>query len=133
MSSGFGSDPIYQARLTPDNAQLLVRNSSSANQKFPLNQIRAIIGRSDAPMSIADIDLTECKIDNKSAISRRHAVIEWVEGKLQIIDLDSTNGTFVNGKQLLPRTPKQPSNPEILKTGDIIKLGNLELEVIADG
>ncbi|MEZ2250827.1 FHA domain-containing protein [Microcoleus sp.] len=133
MSSGFGSDPIYQGRLTPDNAQLLVRNSSSANQKFPLNQIRAIIGRSDAPMSIADIDLTECKIDNKSAISRRHAVIEWVEGKLQIIDLDSTNGTFVNGKQLLPTAPKQPSNPEIIKTGDIIKLGNLELEVIADG
>jgi pSer/pThr/pTyr-binding forkhead associated (FHA) protein len=133
MSSGFGSDPIYQARLTPDNAQLLVRNSSSANQKFPLNQIRAIIGRSDAPMSIADIDLTECKIDNKSAISRRHAVIEWVDRKLQIIDLDSTNGTFVNGKQLLPAASKQPSNPEILKTGDIIKLGNLELEVIADG
>jgi pSer/pThr/pTyr-binding forkhead associated (FHA) protein len=133
MSSGFGFDPIYQARLTPDNAQLLVRNSSSANQKFPLNQIRAVIGRSDAPMSIADIDLTECKIDNKSAISRRHAVIEWVEGKLQIIDLDSTNGTFVNGKQLLPTAPRQPSNPEILKSGDIIILGNIELEVIADG
>ncbi|TAD96682.1 MAG: FHA domain-containing protein [Oscillatoriales cyanobacterium] len=133
MSSGFGSDPIYQGRLTPDNAKLLVRNSSSANQKFPLNQIRAIIGRSDAPMSIADIDLTECKIDNKSAISRHHAVIEWVEGKLQIIDLDSTNGTFVNGKKLLTTAPRQPSSPEILKTGDIIKLGNIELEVIADG
>ncbi|HAT14981.1 MAG TPA: FHA domain-containing protein, partial [Microcoleaceae bacterium UBA11344] len=124
MSSGFGSDPIYQAPLTPDNAKLLVRNSSSANQKFPLNQMRAVIGRSDAPMSIADIDLTECKIDNKSAISRRHAVIEWVEGKLQIIDLDSTNGTFVNGKKLLTTAPRQPSSPEILKTGDIIKLGN---------
>ena len=133
MSSGFGSDPIFQARLTPDNAKLLVRNSSSANQKFPLNQMRAVIGRSDAPMSIADIDLTECKIDNKSAISRRHAVIEWVEGKLQIIDLDSTNGTFVNGKKLLTTAPRQPSSPEILKTGDIIKLGNIELEVIADG
>jgi|AGSF01.1.fsa_nt_gi FOG: FHA domain len=133
MSSGFGSDPIYQAPLTPDNAKLLVRNSSSANQKFPLNQMRAVIGRSDAPMSIADIDLTECKIDNKSAISRRHAVIEWVEGKLQIIDLDSTNGTFVNGKKLLTTAPRQPSSPEILKTGDIIKLGNIELEVIADG
>ncbi|MGB8691182.1 MAG: FHA domain-containing protein [Microcoleus sp.] len=133
MSSGFGSYPIYQARLTPDNAKLLIRNSSSANQKFTLNQMRSVIGRSDAPMSIADIDLTECKIDNKSAISRRHAVIEWVEGKLQVIDLDSTNGTFLNGKQLLPAAPKQPSNPEIIKSGDIIKLGNIELEVIADG
>lgn len=133
MSSGFGSDPIYQGRLTPDNAKLLVRNSSSANQKFSLNQMRSVIGRSDAPMSIADIDLTECKIDNKSAISRRHAVIEWVEGKLQIIDLDSTNGTFVNGKKILTTAPRQPSSPEILKTGDIIKLGNIELEVIADG
>ncbi|MEK0189488.1 FHA domain-containing protein, partial [Microcoleus anatoxicus] len=68
-----------------------------------------------------------------SAISRHHAVIEWVEGKLQIIDLDSTNGTFVNGKKLLTTAPRQPSSPEILKTGDIIKLGNIELEVIADG
>lgn len=133
MSNGFGYDPIYQARLTPDNAKLLVRNGSGTNQKFALNQMRAIIGRSDAPMSIADIDLTECKIDNKSAISRRHAVIEWVEGKLQIIDLDSTNGTFVNDKKLVPTAPRQPSSPEILKTGDLIKLGNLELEVIADG
>lgn len=133
MSNGFGYDPIYQGRLTPDNAKLLVRNGTGANQKFPLNQIRAIIGRSDAPMSIADIDLSECKIDNKSAISRRHAVIEWVEGKLQIIDLDSTNGTFVNDKKLVSTAPRQPSNPEILKTGDLIKLGNLELEVIADG
>ncbi|TAD93596.1 MAG: FHA domain-containing protein, partial [Oscillatoriales cyanobacterium] len=91
-------------KLDPNRTTKLLRDSR-ANQKFPLNQIRAIIGRSDAPMSIADIDLTECKIDNKSAISRHHAVIEWVEGKLQIIDLDSTNGTFVNGKKLLTTAP----------------------------
>ena len=62
-----------------------------------------------------------------------------MEGKLQIVDLGSRHGTFVNGEKLSPLDPKklppfdpadQPSSPVSLKPGSKVKLGNLEFEVI---
>jgi hypothetical protein len=35
------------------------------------------------------------------AISRRHALIEWKDGGFWIQDVGSTNGTFVNGKEIV--------------------------------
>jgi hypothetical protein len=40
--------------------------------------------------------------DNK-AISRRHACILWQEGRFYIMDLESLNGTFVNGIEVLSK------------------------------
>ncbi|MCK5076139.1 MAG: FHA domain-containing protein, partial [Calditrichia bacterium] len=33
-------------------------------------------------------------------ISRKHAVIRWVEGRMEIEDFDSTGGTFINGEKI---------------------------------
>ena len=62
-------------------------------------------------------------------VSRRHAELQWVNGELQIIDLGSRNGTFVDGQRLIG-DPGQPSPPITLKLGSKIKLGDLELEII---
>jgi pilus assembly protein CpaF len=43
-------------------------------------------------------------------VSKRHARIELREGKLFIIDLDSTNGTYVNGRRLTGPTRIAPSD-----------------------
>ena len=49
-------------------------------------------------------------------ISRYHAKIEYVEGdKWKIQDLNSTNGTRINGKKI--------NQPTLLKTGDQIQIG----------
>ncbi len=134
MNSGFGIDPIPGlSRLTPDNAKLLLLNGPAAASRFPLHRIRSLIGRNDLPLITVDIDLTECEIGDPIAISRRHAVIEWVEGELQIVDLCSRNGTFVDGQKLTAIAPNQPSAPVILKAGSKVKLGNLEFEVITHG
>jgi len=53
-------------------------------------------------------------------LSRKHVTLEVKNGQLHIQDLDSSNGTFLNGKQV-----KQSS----LKTGDKIKLDVLTFEV----
>lgn len=135
MNQGFGLDPVPGFdRLTPDNAQLQLINSVKAGQSFLLNRVRTVIGRSDPPQIIVDIDLTECdpnlQNNDPPAVSRRHALIEWVNGQLQIVDLGSKNGTYVDGKKLASANADQPSDPTPLKLGSQIFIANLELKVI---
>lgn len=56
-------------------------------------------------------------------VSRRHTRFIWADGKVQIEDLNSTNGTFVNGRQLNAFAPGS------LHVGDIVRIGNLTLAV----
>ncbi|KAJ3927279.1 MAG: SMAD/FHA domain-containing protein [Lentinula lateritia] len=51
-------------------------------------------------------------------VSKRHALV-WLEqnGKVFVQDLDSSNGTYINGVKLASGQPKQ------LNTGDILRLG----------
>lgn len=55
-----------------------------------------------------------------SSASRRHARIEPAAGGLQVTDLGSTNGTFVNGQ-------KVPS--ALLRPGDVLKIGATSFHV----
>lgn len=52
------------------------------------------------------------------AISRVHCKIVCEDGQNQLIDLDSANGTFVNGTKLTPNTPVA------IDVGDTIQLAN---------
>lgn len=40
-----------------------------------------------------------------SAISRKHARIDWQEGRYTLTDLGSTNHTYINGVELIPNKP----------------------------
>jgi len=134
MQIGFGLDPVPGlARLTPNTATLLVLNGPKANQRFPLGQPRMVLGRNDPPQVTVDLDLSECELGEPPMISRRHAILQWVNGELQLIDLASRNGTLVNGQRLVPPAPNQPSVPVALNLGSKVTLGNLELEVITCG
>lgn len=55
------------------------------------------------------------------AVSRRHCVLYACEGRLFVRDLDSRNGTLLNGHLLW--------DDRELKTGDELQLGPLILEV----
>lgn len=54
-------------------------------------------------------------------VSRYHARIEYVNGHLEIVDLESTNGTIVNGTQVRRRAIEQ---------GDSVVVGNAKLELL---
>jgi len=56
-------------------------------------------------------------------VSRRHAQLRWTEGKLFIVDLESTNGTRRNGHSIGVNTPYQVMN------GDILSFGALQMAV----
>ena len=70
-------------------------------------------------------DLVDQVIEDKE-ISRRHARILWGGGRFMVEDLNSTNGTSLNGRML---TPFEPSE---LHSGDMLKLGQVELNVNTD-
>jgi hypothetical protein len=57
-------------------------------------------------------------------VSRYHAEIRETRDRLEIVDLGSTNGTFVNGVRL---TPNQ-AHP--LRAGDEIKIGNTKFTLV---
>ncbi|MCG8351728.1 MAG: FHA domain-containing protein [Chloroflexales bacterium] len=82
-----------------------------------------LIGRKDNAKGIfPDIDMG---LDGgyDAGVSRRHAIISFQNGVFVVEDLESANGTFINGDQLQPHvhTP--------LHHGDELKLGTLILRI----
>ncbi len=68
-------------------------------QNLSLNGAYTLIGRRDLPHNILpDIDLTER--DTNKIASRRHASVEFDRTHYTITDLNSANGTWVNGVRL---------------------------------
>lgn len=53
-------------------------------------------------------------------LSRQHCAVQAAEGKARVVDLDSKNGTFVNGRRV---------GASLLKTGDELQLGKVKLKV----
>lgn len=76
---------------------------------------RVTVGRSDE----SDIFLVD------PSVSRAHATIETEDGEPILRDLESTNGTFVNGAKVEGR--------QHLRDGDVVMFGNTELRVEVPG
>ena len=70
-----------------------------------------------------EIDLTPYGAQDRG-VSRVHAELQIIDGIVHINDLGSTNGTFVNSRQL------QPDTPTPLRKGDELLLGRLAFQVL---
>ena len=92
---------------------LVIKEGSDKNKSFRLTGRRTIIGRDQS----CDIVLSD------SSISRRHAVLEQRRKLYVIRDLNSTNGTFVNGIRITEK---------VLKPEDEIKLGTTLCSIRVD-
>ena len=64
--------------------------------------------------------LVDATLDHQS-VSRRHARLTRRDGRLCVEDLNSTNGTRVNGRRL------EPFAPRVLAPGDAVALGEVAL------
>lgn len=91
----------------------LIRKNN--NEKISINKQRFRIGKDYRNSDYAVID--------NSAVSRKHADIVERNGVYYIIDLNSTNHVFINGKRI-----KEEIEIEIPKNS-IIKLGNEEFSI----
>lgn len=94
-------------------ATLLTENGIS----FPVSEETTVLGRNSSSKNILnDIDLS--KLDEKKIISRRHAMIQRINNEFILHDLDSRNGTFINGTRL------SSAKPHTLASGDVIEFGS---------
>ena len=83
------------------------------------------LGRSiEGQAVIPDVDLAKFDAYDQG-ISRMHAELRVEQDGVFVIDLDSANGTIVNGKRI-----KGQVNSQIYH-GDIIQLGRLRLQIIS--
>jgi predicted component of type VI protein secretion system len=87
------------------SAKLIIAQGAQRWETFPLEEPALVIGRD--PRNTIVIDHPQ--------VSRRHARITQRDETWVIEDLQSTNGTFVNGERLL--------RPHALIAGDVIDLG----------
>lgn len=93
-------------------ATLLAENGKA----FPVADGTVVLGRNSSSLNVKnDIDLTD--LDVKKIVSRRHAMIQRKDNDFMLHDLDSRNGTFVNGERL------SSAQPHKLVPGDAIEFG----------
>lgn len=94
-------------------AKLILSMDNLVLKEIPLDKERTTIGRK------AQNDI---QIDNL-AISGAHAVVVTILRDSFLEDLDSTNGTFVNGKQI---------KKHFLQNNDVIELGKYRLKYVKE-
>ena len=71
-------------------AYLIIKNGQRGDLKVPLGETPIFIGRSpDKDVCLRDL-----------TVSNSHAKLVWEGGAYRLVDLRSTNGTFVNGEQI---------------------------------
>ena len=97
---------------------LHVRDAAEPVRLQPAGE-QITIGRIDASNPIhPDLDLTPYGA-MENGVSRLHAAIARSEDTLTLVDLGSSNGTYLNGQRLAPQTPR------VLRDGDEIRFGRL--------
>ena len=89
----------------------------SKSGKISISKFPFRIGKSN--------ELTDLQINN-SAVSRKHADILKENGKYFIVDMGSTNGTYLSNKRI------QPGVKELLNDGMIVKFANAEFKIHID-
>lgn len=90
----------------------------------PTHNKPLLIGRSHKSLPMQpDVDLTPF-LHEQHGVSRRHALIRWRDVRLEIQDLNSTNGTGINGFRFRPKATHEVRNC------DIITLGRVKIKVL---
>lgn len=91
---------------------------------IPLIVSQAVsFGRAGSTGSLKNhVDLTRYDAVNYG-VSRLHMILHNQDGKFLVEDLDTVNGTYINGD------PIQPRSPTPVKNGDEIRLGQLRMYI----
>jgi FHA domain len=115
-------DQIIKAAQPPAKGLLLFLLNSSEPIAV-LRGLEFILGRGEPSSAKEIFDLTPFNAF-AMGVSRSHAMIKAVEDKYVLIDLNSSNGTWLNGARLLPHRPHD------LHSEGVIQLGRLQLLVM---
>lgn len=99
--------------LQPRGGRLIVKLSGEEVRELAVGQGHILIGRSK---------LCDIRIDS-AAVSRQHALIVYSPEGATLVDLSSTNGTYVDG---------YPIQQHDLVAGETITVGDCKIEYVLD-
>ena len=115
----------YPNEITGQSGTWISLHLLESGQILPFSDRKEFtLGRlSDNQPIEPDVDLTPYKaFDN--GVSRLHAVMRHNDGNVVLVDLGSSNGSYVNGIRIMPNI----EHP--LRHGDIVALGKLKMQII---
>jgi hypothetical protein len=102
--------------------KLVVLRGVRIGAEFPVYEGRNTVGRfADKPV---DIDLVSQESVEQIWCSRQHAVISFDKANVSIEDLNSLNGTWVNGARI------HAGQPRALRAGDVIQIGTVQMKLV---
>ena len=90
--------------------RILVLGEEEARQEYLVSSAERYLGRDEGNDIVLDDE----------EVSARHARVTFAEGVFLVEDLQTTNGTFVNGERIL--------EPTRLQNEDLIKIGRTILQ-----
>lgn len=110
--------------ITPANSWISLHLMDSGKILPLASRNEFTLGRlSEGQPIMPDIDLTPYQA-YASGVSRLHAVVKRDANRVLVMDLGSSNGTYINGRRLNPHVE------ELLSHGDVIALGKLKIQVL---
>jgi hypothetical protein len=102
--------------------KLVVLRGLKIDAEYPIYEGRNTVGRfADKPV---DIDLVCQESTEQIWCSRQHAAIVFERGNVLIEDLNSLNGTWVNGVRI------HAGQPRLLRPGDVIQIGTVQMKLV---
>jgi pSer/pThr/pTyr-binding forkhead associated (FHA) protein len=102
--------------------KLVVLRGLRIDVEYPIYEGRNTVGRfADKPV---DIDLMNQESVEQIWCSRQHAVVTCDAGVVAVEDLNSLNGTWVNGVRI------HPGQRRLLKPGDILQIGTVQMKLV---
>lgn len=124
---GESSPPAYKGEASPTPAVKIYSNramlkSEVTGEAFILEPGKeAVIGRGDPARGLKPDIMLSDNAALSQGVSRLHAKIVHQAGTYYLVDLNSTNSTYINGNRLVPQQFYS------LREGDVIELGKYRL------
>ncbi|GAB5494863.1 MAG: hypothetical protein Phog2KO_50780 [Phototrophicaceae bacterium] len=120
------SSELIDDAIFPNDGLLILLSETDISYTLrpQLGLSRLTIGRDDK-LSPVDIDLEDLD-SSERGVSRLHATIIYDDKSrtLSLLDMDSTNGSFINEQRL------HPSERRVIRHGDKLRFGGVSLKVL---
>lgn len=122
-AGGSGKKPLWGTTQYHRDSTVFLRIEASSEPLKLDPKEKYVVGRADSKSgNYPDIDLTPYGALDQG-VSRVHATFQRTDNTLTLIDMNSSNGTYLNGQRMVPNQPR------VLQDGDEVRFGKLSTRI----